>query len=123
MVYADTNFFLALIKKDDWLGEKARKALEEYEDKLKTSLPTFIEIMFLSEDYDWDLYRAFSYITEIAEVDHSEEILLQAVEFKEEEGFTTIDAFQAALTSGSILSSDQNFDKIEAERIKLEKNQ
>ena len=120
MVYADTDFFIALLKGDDWLGENARTVLEEHKEDLRTSLPTFIEIMFLSEDYDWDLYRAFSYITEIAEVDVEDKVLLQAADYKEEKQLNTVDAFQAALAEGKIVSSDKEFDKVNLERVKLE---
>ncbi len=30
MIYADTDFFIALLKPTDWLKDKAKKALEKY---------------------------------------------------------------------------------------------
>ena len=119
MVYADTDFFVALVKDDDWLRENAVKILEENEGEIETSLPTFIELCFLAEDYDWDLERAVTNILQIAEVDFQENVVYQALEYIDQ-GLNVLDAFQLAKSKGSIISSDKEFDKIDVERINLE---
>jgi len=119
MVYADTDFFVALVKDDDWLQENAVKILEENEGEIETSLPTFIELCFLAEDYDWDLERAVTNILQIAEVDFQENVVYQALEYIDQ-GLNVLDAFQLAKSKGSIISSDKEFDKIDVERIYLE---
>ncbi|WP_456398062.1 PIN domain-containing protein [Palaeococcus sp. (in: euryarchaeotes)] len=54
MIYADTDFFLALLKPDDWLKENARKILEKYRGDITTSDATFIELLLLAERYGLD---------------------------------------------------------------------
>lgn len=119
MVYADTDFFVALVKEDDWLQERAEKLLEKYRSDIKTSLPTFIELFYLSEEYDWDRDQAAAHIMEIAETDFDESVVFQASEYIDQ-GLNVLDAFQAASSTGSIISSDRDFDSIELERIELE---
>ena len=48
MVYADTDFFLALMKESDWLQEAAKRILEEYSDEIWTSPVTLIELLLLA---------------------------------------------------------------------------
>jgi predicted nucleic acid-binding protein len=119
MVYADTDFFIALVKEDDWLQENAEKLYNENSGNLETSLPTFIELCLLSEEYDWNLERAFTNILEFTEIDFDEAVLYQALEYMEE-GLNVFDAFQAASSSGKIISSDKEFDSIDIERVRLE---
>jgi len=119
MVYADTDFFVALVKDDDWLQQNAEKLYKEHKDELKTSLPTFIELCYLSERYNWEIERVVTNVIEIAEINFEERIVYQALEYIDQ-GLNVIDAFQAAKSSGRIISSDKEFDKIDIERIKLE---
>jgi len=119
MVYADTDFFVALVKDDDWLQANAEKLYHEHEEELETSLPTFIELCYLSERYDWELERAVTNVMAIAETDFDEEIVYQAIEYIDQ-GLNVMDAFQAAKSSGKIISSDKAFDEVEVDRIRLE---
>jgi len=119
MVYADTDFFVALVKDDDWLQENALELYQKYEGDIQTSLPTFIELCFLAQDHEWQLEAVISNVLEIAEVDFEEKVVYQALEYIED-GLNVLDAFQAAQASGSILSSDKEFDSISIDRIKLE---
>lgn len=121
MVYADTDFFVALVKEDDWLQRNAEELLEEYQDNLETSLPTFIELCLIAEDYEWQLERAITNILQITEVDFEEKVVYQALEYIDQ-GLNVFDAFQAAKADGKIISSDQKFDQINIEKISLEKN-
>jgi len=119
MVYADTDFFLALVKKDDWLRKNAEIKLEEI-DKIETSLTTFIELCLIAKRYDFKLEEAAAEIMQIAETDFDENIVFQAIHYQKSEGLNTFDAFQAAKSNGKIISSDKEFDKLDIERIKLE---
>jgi len=65
LVYADANFFLALLKEKDRLKEKALKLLEEYRGNMKTSLTTFIELMLLSKRYGLDPVRVTLSVMEL----------------------------------------------------------
>lgn len=119
MVYADTDFFVALIKEDDWLQENARELFEKHEGDIETSLPTFMELCLLAEDYDWELERVITNVLQLVEVDFDEAVVYQALEYIDQ-GLNVFDAFQAAKSDGRILSSDKEFDEIKIERIKLE---
>lgn len=57
MTYADTDFFLALLKPTDWLKENAKLLLEEEKGAITTSEATYIELMLLSKKYDLDPER------------------------------------------------------------------
>ena len=47
-LYADTDFFLALIKKDDWLKKNAEKIYKKYKNELWTSTLTLKELLLLA---------------------------------------------------------------------------
>ena len=51
MPYADTDFFLALVKDKDWLKARAGDLLAAYSDQLWTSLFTLIEILLVADRY------------------------------------------------------------------------
>jgi|APHM01.1.fsa_nt_gi hypothetical protein len=120
MVYADTDFFVALIKEDDWLQGNALELYEEHGGSIRTSLPTFIELCFLAQDYDWELEKVVTNILEIAEIDFDEKVVHQALEYLEQ-GLNVLDAFQLAKSNGEIISSDKQFDETGVNRIKLER--
>jgi hypothetical protein len=50
-IYADIDFFLALLKPSDWLKEKAKNLASEYIGRITTSDTTFIELMLLAKKY------------------------------------------------------------------------
>jgi len=119
MVYADTDFFVALVKDDDWLQDNALELYQEYNGDIQTSLPTFIELCFLAKDYDWNLEPVVSNVLEITEVDFEEKVVYQAVEYIDQ-GLNVLDAFQLAKSNEGIISSDKEFDETGVNRIKLE---
>ncbi len=51
MPYADTDFFLALLKENGWLGKKAEKVLNDYKGGIWTSQWTLVELLLLSKKY------------------------------------------------------------------------
>jgi len=120
VIYADTDFFVALIKEDDWLQERAKELLEKHRGEIRTSLPTFIELFLLSEDYEWDRDRMVANVLELVETDFDENIPFQASEYMSG-GLNVFDAFQAACSDRTIISSDKEFDGIGLERVELEK--
>lgn len=121
MVYTDTDFFVALIKEDDWLQKNALGLYEEHRGSIQTSLPTFIELCFLAQDYDWELEKVVTNVLEIAETDFDQKVVYQAVEYMDQ-GLNVLDSFQLAKANGEIISSDKGFDGTGAVRVKLEKS-
>lgn len=118
MIYADTDFFLALLKPKDWLKERAKKIKEEYEGKITTSVVTFIELMLLCKRYNLDPIRVTADVMAICNLD--DERLLKAAIYIKDYGVNVFDAFHAAYCSGTIISSDSVFDKLGIKRIRLE---
>jgi predicted nucleic acid-binding protein len=68
MIYADTDFFLALLKKDDWLKDRAEDIYRKNKRRIWTSPVTIIEMLLLAEEYKLDPERVVVDILEIAEV-------------------------------------------------------
>ncbi len=118
-MYADVDFWVALLKDDDWLAERAERYLKTYEGELEVSLVTFIELFLIEERYSFDREQAALAIFELAETDTDADVVFQASEFIDD-GLNTFDAFHAALAGDTILSSDQAFEDIAIERVALE---
>jgi len=118
-MYADTDFWVALLKDDDWLAERAQEVLEEHGDELEVSLVTFVELFLIEERYTFDRETAVTSILELADYDGDENAVYQASEYIDD-GLNTFDAFHAALADDGIVSSDKVFDKIDVERLSLE---
>ena len=117
MVYADTDFFLALLKERDWLKEKALKLLEEYKGQITTSIATYIELMLLSKKYGLDPVRTSVSVMEITR-EFDIRVLRAAVLVAQ--GMGVFDAFHAAFSGGEIISSDHVFEEFGYRRVKLE---
>ncbi|NJE00068.1 type II toxin-antitoxin system VapC family toxin [Thermococcus sp. LS1] len=118
MIYADTDFFLALLKPNDWLKKNALKIYSDHKGNITTSEVTFIELMLLAKRYNLDPVRLTAAVMAICNIDDGEP--LKAAFYIKEHGLNVFDAFQAAHCRGTIISSDKAFDKIGIKRIKLE---
>jgi hypothetical protein len=119
-MYADLDFWLALLKDDDWLADRAESLLDEHEDDLEVSLATFIELFLVEERFSFDRERAVTAILELATYEGDPNVVYQTSE-NIDEGLNTFDAFHAALSGGSIISSDRAYDELTGvNRIRLE---
>ena len=110
-MYADLDFWLALLKNDDWLAGRAESLLDEYENDLEVSLTTFIELFLVEERFAFDRERAVTAMLELAIYEDDPNVVYQASE-NIDEGLHTFDAFHAALSGGSIVSSDRMYDEL-----------
>lgn len=119
-MYADLDFWLALLKNDDWLADRAESLLDKRGDDLEVSLATFIELFLIEERFAFDRERAVTAILELATYEGDPNVVYQASE-NIDEGLNTFDAFHAALSGGSIISSDRAYDELSSvNRIRLE---
>ncbi len=116
-MYADTDFFLALLKGSDWLKQNASRIREVYKNEITTSEATFIELMLLAERYKLDPIDLTSSVMALCNI--SEPTYLRAA-FHVKRGVNTFDAFHAAHAGKEIISSDGVYDKIGLHRVKLE---
>ena len=119
MVYADTDFFLALLKPNDWLKENARKLYEKYKGRITTSEATFLELLILSKRFNLDPLRLLAAVMAIIEEENED--YLRAAYYMKEHNLNPFDAVHAAKCGGVIISSDKALDKLGIKRIKLEK--
>lgn len=120
-VYADTDFFLAIAKKEDWLKTNAQKLYNKHRGNIHTNILALVEMALISEKKNLDFEKIISSIFDIADVEGItiEEGMEIAHLINNKIG--VFDAFHAVLSRGlPIVSSDHVYDKIGKERIKLE---
>ena len=123
MPYADSDFFLALLKPEDWLKVPAKNLLKQYKGRIWTSQLAVIEIFMIAKRLDLDVENIASAIFELSDVRGiSKDVVLGAAHLIKKEGVSVFDAFHS-MTCGedSIISSDSVFDKIGIKRIPLER--
>lgn len=121
MIYADTDFFIALVKDDDWLQERAAAIASEYEGEIYTSRMTLLELLVISDRFEFDRIEALSYALEIASIPEDETVLFQAADYMDQHGITAFDAYHLAYAdTDPIVSSDNAFDEITDDRIAIE---
>ncbi|ASJ08658.1 pilus assembly protein [Thermococcus siculi] len=118
MVYADTDFFLALMKPSDWLKGNAEKILGRYKGNITTSETTFLELLIVAKKYGLDPIRVTAAVMAITGIE--DEVPLRAAYYMKEHGLNAFDAFHAAKCGGVIISSDRVYEKVGIKRIKLE---
>ncbi|WP_297065723.1 PIN domain-containing protein [Thermococcus sp.] len=118
MIYADTDFFLALMKPNDWLKKNAEKILKRYGNQITTSETTFLELLIVAKKYNLDPIKLTSAVMALTGIE--EGVYLQVAYYMKEHGLNAFDAFHAAKCGGVIISSDKVYEKIGVKRIKLE---
>ena len=123
MIYAESDFLLALIKSSDWLKSNAEKTYNEHKDNIITSNATIIEVALVCERLNLNVEDAIGSIFSMAEVEGiTKEEAMEAAYLIKNENVSVFDAFHAALSRGRpIASSEHIYDKIGKPRIKLEK--
>ncbi|ARS88458.1 type II toxin-antitoxin system VapC family toxin [Natrarchaeobaculum aegyptiacum] len=123
MIYADTDFFIALVKDDDWLQERAVSVAREYEGEIYTSRATLLELLVISDRFAFDRLEALSLSLQIASIQEDEDVLFQAADYMEQDGLTAFDAYHLAYADDDpVVSSDNAFDEVTDDRIELEKD-
>lgn len=117
---SDTDFFFALIKKDDRLHNSAVSTYLKYKGSISTSLAVIMEILIISKKLNLGAKEIVEPILEIAKIDAVEpsEIALAAY-YIDERNVSVFDAFHAALSNKEIISSDHIYDSLGIMRIKF----
>ena len=127
MIYADTDFFLAIMKESDWLKAPANCILKKYQNRMAISPIALTELLLLAARYELDPKQLLVDVLEIAELHGATpEVYLLAAHFMAEEGVGVFDALHAAVCSfdrAQIISSDKIFDRLGIERIGLGGNE
>lgn len=119
-LYVETDFLLALIKDDDWLGEAAEAVYESRGDELWTARDTLMELMMVAYREGWNVERVVANANALLEVTGDTDSVLAAASHVQEHGFTPFDALHLVHSAGApIVSSDASYDGF-AERVPLE---
>ena len=111
--YADTDFFLALMKNTDWLKEKARQVYEKNKGMIFVSPFTIAEIMIVCKRENIQIKETIVQISRIAKLDNFEwEAFFRACDFLEK-GASIFDSLLMAVCSEEdlIISSDRVYEK------------
>ena len=121
-VYVETDFLVALAKDADWLQGAARTALDERE--VETSAYAYLELLFIAERFDFDDTRLIPNLLDVVPVgdETATQVVLKAMRYVDE-GMTPFDAFHAATAETRrlpVLSSEQDYEDVEVDRLPLE---
>jgi len=121
--YADTDFFLALMKDSDWLKEKAIKIYNESKDEIYISPFTVVELMIVLKRENIEIKETLFHISRIAKLeDMNWELFFKTCNFIEK-GATIFDSLLMALCNeeDKIISSDNVYQKFGYNVIDLKK--
>jgi predicted nucleic-acid-binding protein len=106
-MYAETDFLLALIKDEDWLGRTAEQVYREHRGKLWTSQFTLIELLLVAYREDRDTERVVTHAAKLVEVRGDVDTVVAAATYVADHGFTPFDALHLVESDGdTIVSSD-----------------
>lgn len=120
MIYVEVDFLLALIKEDDWLGERAATLYEKHREELWTSQYALLELMLVAYREDRNVERVVVNASRLVDVRGDIETILAAASHVEEHGLTPLDALHlVSAGDDAILSSDSAYDPF-SERVRLE---
>lgn len=110
-MYAETDFLLALIKDDDWLGDTAADVFQQHRQDLWTSRFTLVELMLVAYREDRNVKRVVGNAAELVTVRGDVETVLAAATYVEDHGLTPFDALHLVESDGDrIVSSDQSYE-------------
>ena len=110
-MYAETDFILALIKDEDWLGTAAETVYETHQEELWTSQFTLIELLLVAYREDRDTERVVTNAAALVEVRGNVETVLSAASYVEDHGFTPFDALHLVESDkDTIVSSDEAYE-------------
>lgn len=110
-MYVETDFLLALIKDDDWLGEAAETVYRDHRDDLWTSQLTLIELLLVAYREDRSAERVVANAAGLIDVRGDVETVVTAATYVDDHGFTPFDALHLVESGGeTIVSSDEAYD-------------
>jgi len=110
-MYVETDFLLALIKDEDWLGEAAETVYRTHREELWTSQFTLIELLVVAYRENRDTERVIANAASLVDVRGDVETVLAAATYVEDHGFTPFDALHLVEADGdTIVSSDNTYE-------------
>ncbi|QLD90734.1 hypothetical protein HWV07_17460 [Natronomonas salina] len=110
-MYAETDFLLALVKDDDWLGDAAEAVYREHADDLWTSRFTLVELLMVAYREDLDAERMVVNAASLLDVRGDADSVVAAATYVADHGFTPFDALHLVESDGdTIVSSDGTYE-------------
>jgi hypothetical protein len=110
-MYAETDFLLALVKDEDWLGDAAETVYHDHRDELWTSQFTLIELLLVAYRENRDAERVVTNTAKLVEVRGDVDTVVAAATYVEDHGFTPFDALHLVESDGdTIVSSDGSYE-------------
>ena len=111
-MYAETDFLLALIKDEDWLGDAAETVYRDHENELWTSQFTLIELLVVAYRERRNTERVVANAAALVSVRGDVDTVVTAATYVEDYGFTPFDALHLVESDGdTIVSSDQAYEE------------
>lgn len=121
--YADSDFFLALMKDSDWLKERARNVYSINRGNIWITPFTVAELMIVCKREKISIRKVLNQISRIAKLDSvSWNVFFRACDYIEE-GATVFDSLLMAFCGGEnrIIGSDKVFKKFGFKVVGLDK--
>lgn len=110
-MYVETDFLLALVKDEDWLGEAAEAVYRERRDELWTSQFALVELLLVAYREDRDAERVVTNAASLVEVRGDVDTVVAAATYVEDYGFTPFDALHLVESDGDTIgSSDEAYE-------------
>lgn len=110
-MYVETDFLLALIKDEDWLGEAAKQVYNTHREELWTSQFTLIELLFVAYREGTNTERVVTNAANLVEVRGDVATVIAAATYVEDHGLTPFDALHLVESdSDTIVSSDDAYE-------------
>ncbi|MFW6003603.1 MAG: PIN domain-containing protein [Halanaeroarchaeum sp.] len=111
-MYVETDFLLALIKDDDWLGRAAETVYRDHRDELWTSQFALIELLLVAYREERNAERVVANASTLVEVRGDVDAVVAAATYVEDHGFTPFDALHLVESDGDpIVSSDDTYEE------------
>ncbi|PSQ20632.1 hypothetical protein BRD04_07750 [Halobacteriales archaeon QS_9_67_17] len=109
-MYVETDFLLALIKDEDWLGEAAETVYRKHEEELWTSQFILIELLMVAYRENRDAERVVANAARLVEVRGDVDTVIAAATYVDDHGFTPFDALHLVESNGAtVVSSDSAY--------------
>jgi len=111
-MYVETDFLLALLKDEDWLGDAAETVYREHRDELWTSQFTLIELLLVAYREERDTAQVVTNAAELVDVHGDVDTVVAAATYVEDHGFTPFDALHLVQSDGdTVVSSDNAYEE------------
>lgn len=110
--YADSDFFLALMKDSDWLKEKAKKVYEKHKNNIWVTPFTIVEVMIICKREQIPIKEVLIQISRIAKLDLINWNIFFIASNYIEKGATIFDSLLMSFCENNeIISSDNVYEK------------